>query len=822
MGRRNPALSHLPGVAIVMLAVHGLSANAQAPSADREAGALEVIVVTAQRREQDVQDVPIAISTVDGFTLQQKGITSVDQLAGFVPNIDIKNTVSFAGSSQILVAAIRGIGQNDFAFNLEPGVGVYIDGVYYARSLGAVVDLLDLDRVEVLKGPQGTLFGRNTIGGALNIVTREPADTYQYALEATTGEFSRSDLRGSIDLPIDDDLRSQFSFSYKRRDGYQRRIRFPGAPGTVTDLGAYRTSGPVGGSSTQGGQNVINARMKLAFEPSNSLSFLLSADYTLADQEARPTSLETTFAAPTDPTALSAYNGCLFGGAPPFLCSNRGTLGTSYFGVNVDADPNNDRIPYDDSLLTGDIDTTYARGSNFDDLESWGLSLTTDWLLAEEHSLIAITAYRELDSQFGAEIAGAPFVANDASFDMNQRQFSQEVQLQSDLFGGRLQSLVGVYYFEESGGLLDTPVIGEGIIQIFGANDFDNEAWALFTNQNFALTDRLGLTFGVRYTEETKVFEGMQRDLNSFFLRVRGIDPSQPLPPEALAILPDPSDPTRLYPVGRPELDFDDTSIRAGVEFQPIQDVLLYYSYSEGFKSGGFTTRLLDVVTGPDPNNFDSLIFDPETAETHEIGLKSLLFDRRLRLNVAVFSTDFNDIQVTVFDGISPVFANAGQAEIDGFEIEAQTQIGSLNLNAGIGYLDAGYTTLGEGVPLSVNNDLVNAPEWTTTLGGSYELSLGAERGYVQLNADWNYRSEVSPDAENSPFLLSESIDMVNASIAYVSNDERWSVIIGGTNLADERFIVGGFDQSGPGAIGYVGTTYSPPRQWFVQFRITN
>ncbi|WP_051009953.1 TonB-dependent receptor [Novosphingobium sp. PP1Y] len=186
------------------------------------------IVVTVTKRSENMQNVPIAISALSGTALEQKGITSVGQIGGYVPNIDIKNTVSFAGSSQILVATVRGIGQNDFAFNLEPGVGVYIDGVYYARSLGAVVDLLDLERIEVLKGPQGDLFGRNTIGGALNIVTRDPARDFRYQLEGTTGSFSRTYVRGSIDLPlIEDTLLSQASFSYKHRDGYQKADSVP-------------------------------------------------------------------------------------------------------------------------------------------------------------------------------------------------------------------------------------------------------------------------------------------------------------------------------------------------------------------------------------------------------------------------------------------------------------------------------------------------------------------------------------------------------------------------------------------------------------------
>jgi len=803
---------------LALSAALSTAAYAQSETDENSVRQLDTIIVTAQKRQENLQDVPIAISALDSQGLERRGITRVDQISGFIPNIDIKNTVSFAGSSQILVASIRGIGQNDFAFNLEPGVGVYIDGVYFARSLGAVVDLLDLERIEVLKGPQGTLFGRNTIGGALNVITRRPKGEYGYQLELSTGSFSRTDVRGSVDIPlIEDQLLSQFSFSVKRRDGYQRRIPFPGAAGTVTDLGNFLTAGPAGGSDTQGGENVFNGRAKILWEPRDDFSLLLSADYTNANQEARSTTLLATFAGPTDGTALSAFNGCLFGAAPAFICSERGVVGTSFFGVNVDADPNNDRIPFTDALITGDIDTNFSRGSNFDDLVAWGVHATADYDFSPNVSLKSITAYRSLDSQFGAEIAGAPFVGNDASFDMNQTQFSQELQLNINLLDGRFKSILGAYYFTEQGGLTDTPIFGEGIIQIFGQNDFNNRAFAFFAHETFDITERWGVTFGARYTNERKDFEGFQQDLNSFFLRVRGADPNLPLPPEITAILPDPNDPTRIFPLGPNRLNFDDVSFKAGTEYRVTDDTLAYYSFSQGFKSGGFSTRLLDVVPG---NSIDSLIFDPETANTHEVGVKSELFNNRVRLNAAVFTTDFNDIQVTVFNGISPVFSNAGQARIRGFELEGEARFGNLSLNAGLGHLDAEYTELGENVTFSITNDLVNTPTWSATIGGSYDIDLANNSGRISILGDFNIKSSTSPDAENSPFLRSGRTDILNTAIAYHDPNDRWSLTAGVNNLTDERFIVGGFDQSGPGQVGFVGASFSPPRQWFLTLRV--
>lgn len=774
------------------------------------------IVVTATKRSENMQKVPIAISALGNQALEQKGITSVGQIGGYVPNIEIKNTVSFAGSSQILVATVRGIGQNDFAFNLEPGVGVYIDGVYYARSLGAVVDLLDLERIEVLKGPQGDLFGRNTIGGALNIVTRDPAKDFRYQLEGTTGSFSRTDVRGSIDIPlIDGMLLSQASFSYKHRDGYQKRIPFPGLPGTITDQGMFRKVGTPGGSDTQGGENAFNARFKLKWLASDKLDFLLSADYTRAQQEARPSTLLFAKAGANDGTVASAYNGCIFGQAPIAVCSARGVVGTSFYGVNVDADPNNDRLPISDAFVTGDIDKSYARGSNFDNLTSWGLSLTGNLEVADNASLKSITAYRSLKSRFGSEIAATPIILNDASFAMDQTQFSQELQLNHDNFDGRLKGTVGLYYFSETGSLLDTPVFAEGLIQIYGPNHFNNKAYATFMHEHFDVTDRFGLTFGVRYTKENKRFQGDQQDLNAFWARAgAGVDPnvvtSLPLP-----FLPDQNDLTRLYPFGMNKLSFSNVSFKAGAEYKFNRDVMFYYSFAQGFKSGGWTTRLLS----PSTTTASDLTFRPERADTHEIGLKSTLLDGHLRLNMAAFTTAYKDIQVTEIIAISPVFKNAGEATIRGFEAEADARFGGFGLNAGLGYLDAHYSRMSPGATIPVTNNLVNAPEWSVTLGANYRYDL-ASGARITWNGDYNYKSNTSPDAENSPYLQSGNVGLLNSSIAFDDAGDRWGLTFGVKNITDKRFVVGGYDQSGPGAIGFVGVGYSPPRQWYLTLRV--
>src|SRR6267154_4597227 len=252
-----------------------------------ETGVLEEITVTAQKRTENIQQVPIAISAFSAEALQQKGITNVSQLSDLTPNVSLDAGTPFSGSDTVLSAYIRGIGQDDFAFNLDPGVGVYVDGVYLARSVGANTTMLDVDRVEILKGPQGTLFGRNTIGGAISIVTHTPGDHFAGKVEMTTGSFARRDLAGTFDIPIANNLLSSITVSSLVRDGYQKRIPTPGLPqfNNIPE-DTYHQSGHFSNGDTQGGQNQQVIRAKLLYMPTDSLKFTLAGDWTHENQTA--------------------------------------------------------------------------------------------------------------------------------------------------------------------------------------------------------------------------------------------------------------------------------------------------------------------------------------------------------------------------------------------------------------------------------------------------------------------------------------------------------------------------------------------------------
>ncbi len=768
------------------------------------------MVVTAQKRSENVQDVPIAISTFSAKTLEGKGVTSVTDLASYAPNVTLENTSPFAGSSQVLSATIRGIGQDDFAFNLEPGVGLYIDGVYFARSLGAVADLLDLDHVEILKGPQGTLFGRNTIGGAISVVTRDPAREFQWQGEATYGDYRRTEIGATVDMPlIEDKLLAQVSLASRDMDGWQKSIPFPGASGYATDLGRFNMPSRPGGSNTFGGQNAQNGRLKLLYEPTDTFKLVLAADFTNVDSEATPYTLLDTASGPTSGTIASIYNTCIslpvatlsaIGLGP--ICGPRGTVGTALAGANLGPNP---RLPFDNRFVTHDIDKTYATGNDFDRERAWGVSATADWKLSDTLKLKSITAYRSLHGIFGASLAGAPLAMSESAFDMSQRQFSQEFQVSEDAFDGRLKNLVGLYYFRETGYLIDYPVFGEGLVQVYGPNFFRNESYAAFAHEHFDVTPKLGITFGARYTDDRKRFEGQQHEENELNIKLGGSPSSYP----------DPNDLTRLYPLGVNHKTFTNTSIRVGAEYKITDRIMTYVSYSEGFKDGGWTTRLL----APAPGNI-APSFGPEQAKTVEAGLKSELFDHRVRANLAVFNTDYDDLQTTVVDGLSPVFQNAGSARIRGFEAETEAHlISRLSLTANLGYLDAKYTHLDPGAFVTLDDKLPNTPKWSGTVGATYSVDLPGQ-AQLNLEADYNYKSTMARDAQNSRYLFSGDSNTVNAAATYAASGGAWRLTLGVHNLTDDRTIVTGYDQMSPGQIGFVSAVYSRPRMWYLTLRI--
>lgn len=784
---------------------------------------LEEVVVTAQKRAESVQDVPIAITAFSQKMLEDRNIKSVQGLSNFTPNVTLDAGSPFSSSPAVLTAYVRGIGQDDFAFNLDPGVGVYLDGVYLARTVGANSDLLDVERIEVLKGPQGTLFGRNSVGGAISIVTRAPGEELHFKGEVVAGEAGRMEIRGTADIPlIDNTLLSTFTFSSSERDGYVKRVPYTADGYFYTDpYNAYpRSSVNHSASDTEGGENAWTTRLKLLWHVNDKLDLTFSADYQEVDQEGGASTLLDTFALEGVPGELfaTAYNLCLsvpvsalpsdIGGNFAALCGgNRGTVGTSLAEANIDANPLNDRLPFDDRFISGDIDKTYATGSSFSYLENMGLALTADYAVTENMSFKAITGYRDLSWSSALDADGSPMTIIEPGFNMNQEQFSEEIQLTGTAFEDSLDYVVGAYYFTEEGDLHDYVPFTEGLLQVDGYNEFETSAWALFTHLNYRFNEKFSMTLGARYTEEEKEFEGFQTDPNGFLYKlVLGLqlDEIDDAARQALGF-PDPTDPLRFYPPGLNKKSFSNFSPRIGFEYRFDSGALAYTSFSKGYKTGGWTTRLsTPLATAPD--------FDEEEADSYEIGIKTELFDRTLRLNAALFYTEYDGIQLTQSEGISPTTVNAGVAEIQGFEIESQWVVtDGFTIASSVGYIDAEYTELLPGT--MAGESLPKTPEWKFNFNPRYELMLSSNNSIV-FNADYTYTSELENNTENTPLLQRDDVEMLNASISYEDIKGQWSATFGATNLLDERYITTGQFQVG-GGLTY--GTYNRPSEWYVK-----
>lgn len=846
--------------------------------------ALQEVVVTAQKREQNIQNVPIAITAFTADTLKSKGIGDIHALSNLTPNVNLDSGAPFSGDSSVLSASIRGIGQDDFAFNLDPGVGVYLDGVFLARTIGANQNLLDVDRIEILKGPQGTLFGRNTIGGAINIVTHTPGRERKLEVQATTGNFNRRDFAATADLPISENLLTSITASWNYRNGYQEVIPYPsGSPyqGFAVDpLRAY----PKGGydsADTLGGMDNQVIRGKALWNASDKLTVTFAADYQHQNQPS--TAVTTLRVFPQTSPFAGIYNFCISNPAsvlnslipandadaayisasiPAFtpgapggmnlgqttpifnttdgLCGPRSAVaglsngspalgGAGYVGGpggGLTIPGGTPRIYWDESSISMDRDKTYSNGVSFARNRVFGGSITADLDLTDNLSLKSISGYRQIRWHVGIDLDGTPEQLQEVTDAQHQQQFSQEIQLNGKALNDRLNYVGGVYYFEESGYVHDY-VPFEGILNVYDfANDVDTKSVAAYVHTDYKLTDRFTATVGARYSRDKKKFEGGQGDLNGFSYKLFGCPPdSRPavfpvfggvpntgnITCREFIGFPDASNPLRYFPPGELEQNFNVFTPKLGFQFQATDDVMLYTSWSKGFKSGGWTTRLSQPILSGEQAEFK-----PEYAKTTELGVKSELFDRRMLVNAAVFYTDYTDIQLQVQQGPSPVTQNAGDAKLKGFEIETQAVLGNgLSLNFSGGYIDAYYTFINPDTLIPSGSDLPKTPEYKFTFGPTYEF--GVQNGSrVRLQADYTYSAELFNDSLNTPELRRPASHNLDAAVHYLPSSDAYELIVGGTNLTNDRYLTTGSINLGA---GQMSGTFNAPRQWYVSVR---
>jgi len=792
------------------------TSNPVAVNAKDASFALEEIVVTAQKRAESLQDTPIAITAFTSAALADKGVSDISEIAKFTPSLVFDTTSPIGGVSSGAAVFIRGIGNTDFSLTTDPGVGTYVDGVYVARSVGGVLDVLDVERIEVLRGPQGTLFGRNTIGGAINIVSRAPADEFKAAIEGTVGNDGRADLRASVDIPFSETFRSAWSISSKNRDGFVDR--------------------PLAGDEL-GDEQRVSFRGSFDFTPNDNWDFQASFDYTDIDESAAP-SVGVGFTAgpgpqPDNPPAPPNGAGVL---GAAFLLDNAIPLPTGttvnpfipgipeFFNVIGNGIATFNQFVVDDI----DADVSFGTGPQFSQVEVFGASFVANYH-GSNFDLKYTGSFRTTESQFASDADNSPFqiteIIND-NYEVDQQ--THELQITGTAADGRFKYAAGLFYFEEEGTddvnvpvSIPSPDFGPGSGAVFEASirndaEIDNSSEAAYFQATYDINDVLAVTGGIRFTEDDKGYAFTQfiganlaNDPLPFLIGgpAAQTEPGGPLVSGLIPLLEDGT--------GSTSETFDETQFKLGIDAQVNDNTLLYYSFSQGFKSGGFVLRF--VAAQPEP-----LSFDPETLDTHEIGIKWQSPDNRFRINAAAYTSDYEDVQVTLFDALGgPITDNAGTADINGFELELTAVLtDNLKLDLGYGYIDAEYTEISPSndvvlssiIPLDA--DLVNTPENTFSLGLEYIIPLAGSRD-LTLRGDYSFTDDVFNDSQNSAFLFQESTDLVSASAKLSLNDNS-EVVVWVENLTDERFIISGNSNFG---LGFHSAVPSRPREFGVTYR---
>lgn len=806
-------------------------------AAEDEFSGVPVITVTARRIEENIQETPIAVSAFNAEALAARGILDTSEIGNFAPNVTLDTTSTFSGASSTLQAFIRGIGQSDFAINTDPGVGIYVDDVYIARTVGAVSELYDVQQVEVLKGPQGTLFGRNSIGGAINVRTKRPDDEFSVRGSLQYGRFNYVGIDAVANLPLADGLYSSIAVSTNAQDGFQERLVFdgPGAENLIP-LAVSNVSDTNGLDG--GGLDNQTIRGKLFWEGTDRFDTTFSVDYSRIRDAAPPGTLVATIGGEeaqfvgvdgsgelADGSLPSLFNACtiesaLPPGALPPVCGLTGVA-----SVNSDADPNNNIPTFGSQFITGDIDTTFATGANFSNIDAWGISNVSNFDLSNAAQIKTILAYRELSANFGRDIDGSPLDIDQTSFVIEQSQFSAELQVSGNLLEDRLSYTVGGFYFREDAFQLDQVPLAGGLLNIFGPNSQDTEAFALFGEGTFEIVPDLNLLFGVRWTDETKELVLDQQNTTPFFgvvfAGLTDADGDSVFPRTNADGTPNVN---FLGPEGVQTADFSDVSFRAGLNYKITPDLFTYFTFSQGFKSGGFTTRLT-APFNPDFNGvpgglaaLDGIVFQPETSDNYEIGFKADLLDRKLRANVALFWNEYQDIQIVVQRGITPSNENAGDARIRGAELELEFYpTDGLSFVGSAGYLDAEYTDIDPlAFPVEIDDQLQNTPEFTFSGAATYETPILDGNADLLFNVNYSWRDTVANDAQNTPELIQGPVGLLGGQIKISPSQDNWAISLVGRNILNERFIGSGFN-SGPG-VSFVEATFNRPGEWRLQF----
>ncbi len=747
--------THTPIGLLALGLLLGTSNVAYAQSSDTGARILDEIIVTAQKKEENAQDVPISISAFSGAALEAIGITESDQLGQFVPGLEIGTS---SGKNSQLILFLRGAGLSDFNNNNAGPIGIYSDEVYISSPILTSFQFFDTERLEVLKGPQGTLYGRNTTGGAVKFVTNKPTEDFQFTGRASYSSFDTTDFEAAVSGPLSDNVRGRLAISKNDSDGFIENL----------------TTG-----ENENGNDALFWRGMLDFDVTENL--FVRANIHGASVNPQASKFNHLGAGPGNANALGYV-------APedPFVGE-----------YNQDGEVDTDAIG-------GYLEAKYDFG---------GMELTS------------ITAYDEADSLIEEETDASPLNIINIDYGVESKTFSQEVRLTGEL--GNSNWLVGGFYLTEdldqnqtvnlfgdlrafTEGLSDPFGVAAGAPILFArtVNEQDTESFAVFGQADFALSEKLTVTLGGRYTDESRDFlaSAVLEDDLGFLVPDEDGDP---------ITLPGGELPVYSFP----DLNLSDSAFswRAGLDYALNDNVLLYASAARGFKSGGFNGGFLSLDAAESAVQVQP--YEPEFLTAYEVGFKSDLLDNRLRLNASVFLNDFKDLQVFTLEstGALPiqVLDNSSSAEVLGAEFDATFYpVDNFLLNLSASFLDSELQDfVANGGQDFSGNVIANTPKSSVSGLARYDHDLG-ENGSLHAQASFAYKSDVFFTTDNNPIASQDGYTLVNARVGYDSEDRNWGLAVFAKNLGDVTYFSRVTDLSD---FGIFTRTVGTPRSYGVE-----
>ena len=727
---------------------HAQTAPAEAPQAATTDVATESnmgkVLVTARRREETLQDVPVSVTAYTAEQLSKQGIPDITALAFSLPNTTLKSS---RATNSTLTAFIRGVGQQDPLAGFEAGVGIYLDDIYLARPQGAVAEIYDVERIEVLRGPQGTLYGRNTIGGAVKYVTRKLAPTTDVRLKATIGNHGQRDGVLTASTPIGEITRIGASIAKFTRDGFGTNL--------TTGKGNYD-------------KDLTAARVSAEFTPTTDLFIRLSADGTWDDSNPR--------------------NG------------HRLIVGRT------------SGAPILSNVFDTRANLTQALGKD-QEVTAHGVSALIEYSMSPELSFKSVTASRQ-DKSY-APIDFDSLAATDFHVPAlyKNKQFSQEFQV--TYTGDKMQGVAGVYYIDANAfNIFDTILAAPFASSTYTKGDIDTKAWAVFADANYKVNDALSVSAGGRYTVDKREAS----ILRQIYLGTGG---SPGLGNPSAVFFRTDTDFTR----GELEREDKKFTPKVGVAYKMNEDHNVYASWARGFKGGGFDPRMNVFGTKLTPAQARAG-YAPETIDTFELGLKSAFNNGRFLTNIAVFNSDYKDVQIpgsvavdTNGDGRDDSFAgvttNAGKAKIKGFELEANARVtDNFTLSGMYSYIDAEYTRfIVAGVDQSANRVFQNTPKNSANLRAAYDMPLDVmgRGGRLTLSGNVSHKADTN-QFETKSLLDQEAYSLWDASVVWTSANGKIRAGLHGKNLGDKEYKTGGYLFPTLGNEGVLTAFYGNPR----------